>query len=88
MRKISFSLRSSRCVLNKAEKNLKGEVAMRGKPEKKNAALVQCLVVWRSVAELEEEMRLTDAELQHQHDMAAAAAASAASNKASSSADN
>jgi len=42
------------------------------------------------VAELEEEMRLTDAELQHQHDMAAAAAAaaSAASNKASSSADN
>ena len=40
------------------------------------------------VAELEEEMRLKDAELQHQHDMAAAAAASAASNKASSSADN
>ena len=42
------------------------------------------------VAELEEEMRLKDAELQHQHDMAAAAAAaaSAASNKANSSADN
>ena len=40
------------------------------------------------VAELEEEMRVKDAELQHQHDMAAAAAASAASNKASSSADN
>ena len=43
---------------------------MRGKPE--NKMLLSCAMPRRveiCVAELEEEMRLTDAELQHQHDM-------------------